>query len=111
MKLLLWVLKMVAKLVALLGCLMVDQMVDQWGHRQAELKAKQMADQWAYLITAPVKWRDEITHECLKAASKLEKKITAPPQVVWRKDDPSGFYQLQRFLFLTKDEFTRGVQL
>jgi hypothetical protein len=69
------------------------------------------ADQWAYLITAPVKWRDEITNECLKAASKLEKKITAAPQVVWRKNDPSGFYQLQRFLFLTKEEFNRGVEL
>lgn len=69
------------------------------------------ADQWAYLITAPVKWRDEITAECLQAACKLEKKITAPPQVVWRKNDPAGFYQLQRFLFLTKDEFNRGVQL
>ena len=69
------------------------------------------ADQWAYLITAPVKWRDEITSECLQAASKLEKKITTPPQVVWRKNDPAGFYQLQRFLFLTKDEFNRGVQL
>jgi hypothetical protein len=69
------------------------------------------ADQWAYLITAPVKWREEITRECMLAASKLEKKITAAPQVVWRKDDPAGFYQLQRFLFLTKDEFSRGVQL
>lgn len=69
------------------------------------------ADQWAYLITAPVKWREEITGECLKAASKLEKKITAAPQVVWRKDDPAGFYELQRFLFLTREEFSRGVQL
>lgn len=69
------------------------------------------ADQWAYLITAPQKWRDEITQECLKAASKLEKKITAQPQVVWRKQDPTAFYELQRLLFLTKDEFSRGVQL
>lgn len=69
------------------------------------------ADQWAYLITAPEKWRDEITKECMLAASKLEKKITAPPQVVWRKLDPTGFYELERFLFLTKDEYNRGVQL
>lgn len=69
------------------------------------------ADQWAYLITAPAKWRDEITYECLKAAEKLEKQITAPPQVVWRKQSPADFYQLQRFLFLTRDEFKRGVQL
>jgi len=69
------------------------------------------ADQWAYLITAPTKWRDEITTECLKAARKLEKKITAPPQVVWRKQDPTAFYELQRFLFLTRDEFNRGVEL
>lgn len=68
------------------------------------------ADQWAYLITAPAKWRDEITAECMKAAKRLEKKITAEPQVVWRKLDPSGFYQLERFLFLTRDEFNRGVQ-
>jgi hypothetical protein len=86
-----------------------DSLLQRW--HDACLFSVGGADQWAYLITAPVKWRDEITHECLKAASKLEKKITAPPQVVWRKDDPSGFYQLQRFLFLTKDEFTRGVQL
>lgn len=69
------------------------------------------ADQWAYLITAPAKWRDEITAECLQAARKLEKKITAPPQVVWRKQDPAAFYQLQRFLFLTREEFNRGVEL
>lgn len=69
------------------------------------------ADQWAYLITAPEKWRDEITKECFAAASKVEKNITAPPQVVWRKADPSGFYELERFLFLTKEEFNRGVQL
>lgn len=69
------------------------------------------AGQWAYLITAPEKWRDEITQECLQAASKLEKKIPATPQVVWRKLDPAGFYELERFLFLTKAEYTRGVQL
>ena len=69
------------------------------------------ADQWAYLITAPAKWREEITYECLKAAEKLEKQVTAPPQVIWRKQSPADFYQLQRFLFLTKDEFNRGVQL
>lgn len=69
------------------------------------------ADQWAYLITAPLKWRDEITAECLQAAKKLEKKITAPPQVAWRKEHPAAFYQLQRFLFLTREEFNRGVQL
>jgi len=32
------------------------------------------ADQWAYLITAPSKWRDEITAECFQAAQKLEKR-------------------------------------
>ena len=69
------------------------------------------ADQWAYLITGPTKWREQITQECMRAAKKLEKRITAPPQVVWRKDDPGGFYQLERFLFLTKDEFARGVEL
>lgn len=69
------------------------------------------ADQWAYLITAPLKWRDEITTECLQAAKRLEKKITAAPQVVWRKQDPGAFYELERFLFLTRDEFNRGVQL
>lgn len=69
------------------------------------------ADQWAYLITAPAKWRDEITAECFKAAQKLEKKITAAPQVIWRKQDPAAFYELERFLFLTRDEFNRGVQL
>jgi hypothetical protein len=47
----------------------------------------------------------------MRAAQKLEKKITAPPQVVWRKVDPQGFYQLQRYLFLTREEFNRGVNL
>jgi hypothetical protein len=69
------------------------------------------ADQWAYLITAPAKWRDEITNECLLAAKKLEKKITAAPRVVWRKQDPGAFYELERFLFLTREEFNRGVEL
>lgn len=89
--------------------LLCDSLLQGW--HDACLFSVGGADQWAYLITAPVKWRKEITAECLKAASKLEKKITAPPQVVWRKDDPAGFYQLQRFLFLTKEEFSRGVQL
>lgn len=69
------------------------------------------ADQWAYLVTAPMKWRERITKECMDAASKLEKLVSAPPRVVWRKDDPAAFYQMQRFLFLTKDEYKRGVQL
>lgn len=86
-----------------------DALLQRW--HDACLFSVGGADQWAYLITAPEKWRDEITKECLLAASKLEKKITAPPQVVWRKLDPSGFYELERFLFLTKDEFNRGVKL
>jgi hypothetical protein len=69
------------------------------------------ADQWAYLITAPLKWRDRITEDCLAAATKLEKKISAEPQVVWRKEDPGGFYEIERFLFLTRDEYLREVQL
>jgi len=86
-----------------------DAIVQEW--HDACLFSVGGADQWAYLITAPVKWRDEITSECLQAARKLEKKITAPPQVVWRKQDPSAFYELERFLFLTREEFNRGVEL
>lgn len=86
-----------------------DALLQRW--HDACLFSVGGADQWAYLITAPEKWRDEITKECMLAASKLEKKITAPPQVVWRKRDPNGFYELERFLFLTKDELNRGVKL
>lgn len=89
--------------------ILCDALLQRW--HDACLFSVGGADQWAYLITAPVKWRDEITNECIKAASKLEKRITAEPKVVWRKADPAGFYQLERFLFLTKEEFNRGVQL
>lgn len=89
--------------------ILCDALLQRW--HDACLFSIGGADQWAYLITAPEKWRAEITKECLAAASKLEKKVTAPPQVVWRKADPAGFYELERFLFLTKDEFSRGVQL
>lgn len=89
--------------------ILCDALLQRW--HDACLFSIGGADQWAYLITAPEKWRDEITRECLQAASKLEKKITAAPQVVWRKAEPSRFYELERFLFLTKDEFSRGVQL
>jgi hypothetical protein len=68
------------------------------------------ADQWAYLITAPAVWRDAITQNCLKAATKIEGREAAP-QIAWRKADPFAFYQLERFLFLTKQEFNDGCEL
>ncbi len=61
------------------------------------------ADQWAYLITAPTKWRDQITSECLVAASKMEGR-EADPQIAWFKQDPAAFLALQQYLFLTKAE-------
>lgn len=61
------------------------------------------ADQWAYLITAPAKWRDQITSDCLAAASKMEGR-EADPQIAWFKQDPSAFLSLQKYLFLTKAE-------
>lgn len=61
------------------------------------------ADQWAYLITAPNKWRERIEKECHRAASKVQGKI-ADPRVAWFKSDPSAFSDLQRFLFYTKSE-------
>ena len=68
------------------------------------------ADQWAYLITAPSVWRESITQNCIKAATKIEGREAAP-QIAWRKDDPAAFYQLERFLFLTKQEFNDGCEL
>lgn len=61
------------------------------------------ADQWAYLMTAPAKWRDQITSDCLAAASKMEGR-EADPQIAWFKQDPSTFLSLQKYLFLTKAE-------
>lgn len=61
------------------------------------------ADQWAYLITAPAKWRDRITADCLAAASKMQGR-EADPQVAWFKQDPAAFLFLQKYLFLTKAE-------
>lgn len=61
------------------------------------------ADQWAYLITAPAKWRDRITADCLAAASKMQGR-EADPQVAWFKQDPTAFLSLQKYLFLTKAE-------
>ena len=89
--------------------ILCDSLLQNW--HDACLFSLGGADQWAYLITAPSKWRDDITAECLQAARKLQKKITVPPQVIWRKQHPAAFYELQRFLFLTRDEFNRGVEL
>lgn len=61
------------------------------------------ADQWAYLVTAPTKWRDRITSECLAAASKMEGR-EADPQIAWFKQDSAAFLALQQYLFLTKAE-------
>jgi len=61
------------------------------------------ADQWAYLVTAPTKWRDQITSDCLAAASKMEGR-EADPQIAWFKQDPAAFLALQQYLFLTKAE-------
>jgi hypothetical protein len=61
------------------------------------------ADQWAYLVTAPTKWRDQITSDCLSAASKMEGR-EADPQIAWFKQDPAAFLALQQYLFLTKAE-------
>jgi hypothetical protein len=68
------------------------------------------ADQWAYLITAPIKWRDRITQDCISAATKIQGR-EAEPRIAWRKQDPAAFYQLERFLFLTKKEFNDGHEL
>lgn len=61
------------------------------------------ADQWAYLVTAPTKWRDQITSDCLAAASKMEGR-EADPQIAWFKQEPAAFLALQQYLFLTKAE-------
>lgn len=61
------------------------------------------ADQWAYLVTAPMTWRERITTDCLAAAAKVQGKI-ADPRVAWFKSDPDKFLELQKFLFYTKSE-------
>lgn len=59
--------------------------------------------QWAYLITAPVKWREKVTTTCLKAAARIEGR-KAQPQLVWMGQDPDGYRRLQDYLFLTHNE-------
>lgn len=61
------------------------------------------ADQWAYLVTAPAKWRDKITTECQKAAKKVKGR-TVSPEIFWYRKDRDGFKRLQDTLFLTKKE-------
>lgn len=61
------------------------------------------ADQWAYLVTAPTKWRDQISGDCLAAAGKMEGR-EADPQIAWFKQDSAAFLALQQYLFLTKAE-------
>ena len=61
------------------------------------------ADQWAYLITAPAKWRDKITTECLNAAKKVEGRVV-DPEMFWYRQNRDGFKRLQDCLFLTKKE-------
>lgn len=80
------------------------------GWHDACLLAVGGADQWAYLITAPAKWRDRITQDCITAATKIQGR-EAEPRIAWRKQDPGAFYQLERFLFLTKQEFNDGHEL
>jgi len=62
------------------------------------------ADQWAYLISAPVEWREQITADCRKAHAKSG--ITKNPEVEWLKADKSAFRRLEKKLFLTKAELT-----
>lgn len=80
------------------------------GWHDACLLAVGGCDQWAYLITAPAKWRDRITQDCMTAATKIQGR-DAEPRIAWRNQDPSAFYQLERFLFLTKQEFSDGHEL
>lgn len=62
------------------------------------------ADQWAYLISAPLEWRDRITADCHKAHAKSG--IAKRPEVEWLKADSDAFRRLERKLFLTKSELT-----
>lgn len=81
--------------------LVTNSIVQPW--HDACLLSVGGADQWAYLITAPTKWRDRITTDCLTAASKMEGR-EADPQVAWLKQDSAAFLALQQYLFLTKAE-------
>jgi hypothetical protein len=81
---------------------LVSSLVQTW--HDACLFSVGGADQWAYLITAPIKWRESITKECLKAATKIKNR-DANPQVYWFKESPEEFKLLQDYLFLTKAEF------
>ena len=62
------------------------------------------ADQWAYLISAPLEWRERITADCHKAHAKSG--IAKKPEVEWLKADSDAFRRLERKLFLTKTELT-----
>lgn len=82
---------------------LVSNLVQPW--HDACLFSVGGPDQWAYLITAPFKWRTNITKECFKAATKIKNR-TAEAQVIWFKENPDEFKHLQDYLFLTKTEFS-----
>lgn len=60
-------------------------------------------DQWAYLITAPTKWRDRISESCRKAAKQVVGR-KADASITWLKENQGDFKDHQRKLFLTKQE-------
>ncbi len=63
------------------------------------------SDQWAYLISAPQKWRDEITKDCQKAFEFADLGANRKePTIVWLREDEAAFRRLCDYLFLTKDE-------
>ena len=81
--------------------LVIDSILQGW--HDACLFSVGGSDQWAYLITAPERWRESITAECHKAVRKIEGR-SAEAQVAWFRQDASKFKTLQDHLFLTKKE-------
>jgi hypothetical protein len=65
------------------------------------------ADQWAYLISAPKGWREQVTANCYKAHEKSG--IAKQPEIQWLKADPDEFRSLEKKLFLTKSELINEV--
>lgn len=58
------------------------------------------AHQWAYLITAPAAWKNDVSEDARKSFAQGGYSL----RCVWLRDDPAKFRELLDFLFLTKSE-------
>lgn len=92
--------------------LSIDERLSWYGHVEAQIKGlhdyhdlllaaiERDAHQWAYLITAPRVWKDDVADDARKAFGVADYSL----RCVWMRDDPTAFRALLDHLFLTKYE-------